>query len=168
MSGETNGPAVPITLRVNGKQYGLHVEPRYLLADVLRDQLSLTGLHLGCEQGVCGACTVLIDGEPAVSCLMLAVEASGCDIKTVEHFSGADATLGVLEKSFMSAGAFQCGFCTPGFLVMGHHILDQGLARDRESVRACLSGNICRCTGYEPIIDAIMAAAAASETDGAA
>jgi carbon-monoxide dehydrogenase small subunit len=103
---------------------------------------------------------VLIDGEPAVSCLTLAVEAKGSDIQTVEHLCGSGGELIGLEKSFLKHGAFQCGFCTPGFLVMGHHILEQGLGPDREAIRECLSGNVCRCTGYEPIIDAIIGAAA--------
>jgi aerobic carbon-monoxide dehydrogenase small subunit len=151
---------VAVSFRVNGVDRNVSVDLRYLLADVLRDELFLTGLHLGCEQGVCGACMVLIDGEPAVSCLILAVEAKGADIRTVEHFSARGSELGALEKSFLKHGAFQCGFCTPGFLVMGHHILQQGLGRDRETIRECLSGNVCRCTGYEPIIDAIFAAGA--------
>ncbi len=150
--------SVVVNFRVNGIERELSVDPRYALADVLRDELALTGLHLGCEQGVCGACTVLIDGEPALSCLTLAVQAQGCDIQTVEHFSQPASELGRVEKSFMQHGAFQCGFCTPGFIVMAHHILDQGLGHDREKVREHLSGNICRCTGYEPIIDAIVAA----------
>lgn len=160
MAKDSRTRLVPVTFRVNDREWNLSVDPRYSLADVLRDELSLTGLHLGCEQGVCGACTVLIDGEPALSCLTLAVQAEGCDITTVEYLSRTESGLGRLEKSFMVHGAFQCGFCTPGFLVMGHHILDKGLAEDRETVRECLSGNICRCTGYEPIIDAIVATAA--------
>ncbi|MCC7346533.1 MAG: (2Fe-2S)-binding protein [Variibacter sp.] len=148
---------VTVSFRVNGVERRLSVDPRYALADVLRDELALTGLHLGCEQGVCGACTVLIDGEPAVSCLTLAVQAEGSDVRTIEHLSESAAGLGALEQSFLRHGAFQCGFCTPGFLVIGHYILDNGLAKDRETVRALLAGNICRCTGYEPIVDAILA-----------
>jgi aerobic carbon-monoxide dehydrogenase small subunit len=163
MVGNNQSPSVVVNFRVNGIDRELSVDPRYALADVLRDELALTGLHLGCEQGVCGACTVLIDGEPAVSCLTLAVQAQGCDIQTVEHFSQSTSELGQLEKSFLKHGAFQCGFCTPGFLVMAHHILDNGLGNDREKVRECLSGNICRCTGYEPIIDAIVAASSGED-----
>jgi len=148
---------VTVSFRVNGVERRLTVDPRYALADVLRDELALTGLHLGCEQGVCGACTVLIDGEPAVSCLTLAVQAEGSDVRTIEYLSESEGGLGALEKSFLRHGAFQCGFCTPGFLVIGHYILDNGLATDRETVRALLAGNICRCTGYEPIVDAILA-----------
>jgi aerobic-type carbon monoxide dehydrogenase small subunit (CoxS/CutS family) len=152
---------VSVEFRVNGELRRIEVPPRYLLSDVLREQLLLTGLHLGCEQGVCGACTVMIDGEPAVSCLTLAVEADGAEIQTAEQLCRTESgDLGRLERSFIEHGAFQCGFCTPGALTMGHYILDNGLATSRESVRACLSGNICRCTGYEPIVDAILAAAA--------
>lgn len=156
---EATRRAVPVTLRVNGVERPVVIEPRRMLSDVLRDNLGLTGLHLGCEQGVCGACTVLIDGEPAVSCLCLAVEAQGRDVQTVEHLVRSPAMQKV-TKAFLEHGAFQCGFCTPGFLMMAHDILNKGLGRDREAVRAHLAGNICRCTGYEPIIDAIMAAAA--------
>lgn len=160
---EKHTQSVVVNFRVNGVDRQVTVDPRYALADVLRDELSLTGLHLGCEQGVCGACTVLIDGEPALSCLTLAVQAEGSDIQTVEHLSGGASELGRLEKSFIKHGAFQCGFCTPGVLVMGHHILDKGLGKDREKVRECLSGNVCRCTGYEPIIDAIVAVGAGED-----
>jgi len=149
---------VPLKLRVNGSERSLLVEPRRALSDVLRDDLGLTGLHLGCEQGVCGACTVLIDGKPAVSCLCLAVEADGCDVQTVEHVVRSPA-MQRITQSFLAHGAFQCGFCTPGFLVMASDILNKGIGRDREAVRDHLNGNICRCTGYEPIIDAIVAAA---------
>lgn len=158
--------SVAVSFRVNGIDRQIVVDPRYALADVLRDELSLTGLHLGCEQGVCGACMVLMDGEPVVSCLTLAVEAEGADIQTVEHLSGGTSGLGRLEKSFIKHGAFQCGFCTSGFLVIGHHIVDKGLGKDRESVRKCLSGNICRCTGYEPIIDAIVAVSGGNDVEG--
>ncbi len=147
---------IAITLEVNGRQHALTVEPRYTLADVLRDELGLTGLHLGCEQGVCGACTVHIDGQAAVSCLVLAVEAQGADIRTVESLAAPGGALSPLQQAFLDHGAFQCGFCTPGFLMVGQQLIDQGLARDRDTVRAGLSGNICRCTGYEPIIDAIL------------
>lgn len=152
-----------VDLVLDGKPVRLSIEPRRTLADVLRDRLGLTGLHLGCEQGVCGACTVLVDGEPVLSCLALAVEVENKNIQTVEHLCGGPATPGALERSFIEHGAFQCGYCTPGMLVMGHYLLEQGLAADRESVRTQLSGNLCRCTGYETIIDAIVATAAREE-----
>lgn len=157
MPSEPQSRAVEVCFRVNGVDHTLSVDPRYALADVLRDELLLTSVHLGCEQGVCGACMVLIDGEPAVSCLTLAVEAQGCDIRTIEGLSKEGGELGRLERSFIEHGAFQCGFCTPGVLVIGHYLVEKGLARDRATVRECLSGNVCRCTGYEPIIDAIVA-----------
>ena len=157
MTNNLQPQSVAVKFRVNGVDRRVSVDPRYALSDVLRDELSLTGLHLGCEQGVCGACTVLIDGEPAVSCLTLAVQADGCDIETVEHLSGPDSELGRLQKSFIKHGAFQCGFCTPGLLMMGQYIIKSGRGKTREAVRELLAGNICRCTGYEPIIDAIVA-----------
>lgn len=160
MSDEFTGrQIVQIRLQVNGRQHELAVDPRHTLADVLRDELGLTGLHLGCEQGVCGACTVQIDGEPAVSCLALAVESQDADIRTVEDLAAGGQALNPLQQAFMEHGAFQCGYCTPGFLMIGRHLIDQDLARDRESVREGLCGNICRCTGYEPIIDAILSVA---------
>ena len=158
MDNSTRSRSVAIHLRVNGVERELTVDPRYALADVLRDELSLTGLHLGCEQGVCGACTVLMDGEPALSCLTLAVEAQGRDIQTVENLTPPGSELGPLGKAFIENCAFQCGFCTPGVLVMAHHILNKGIGHDRDKIREHLSGNICRCTGYEPIVDAIVEA----------
>lgn len=159
MQDTADAKLVSITLSVNNESRTLVIEPRLSLADVLRDELDLTGLHVGCEQGVCGACMVTIDGEPALSCMNLAVHVEGADIRTIEVISGGQENLGKLEQAFIEKGAFQCGYCTPGFLVMGHHILDQGMCKSRGQVRAALSGNICRCTGYEPIIDAIMAVA---------
>ncbi|MDP3137421.1 MAG: (2Fe-2S)-binding protein [Burkholderiaceae bacterium] len=155
---------IPIRLCVNAREHAVNVEPRFTLADVLRDELGLTGLHLGCEQGVCGACTVHIDGQPAVSCLVLAVEAQGTDIRTVESLAPQGQPLSPLQQAFMDHGAFQCGYCTPGFLMVGQHLIDQGLAGDRDAVRAGLSGNVCRCTGYEPIIDAIVSVARKERT----
>lgn len=157
MTDTTSSRAVTVRLNVNGTDHELKVDPRWLLADVLRETLSLTGLHLGCEQGVCGACMVLVDGEPTLSCLTLAVEVDGREIRTVEGLSDPNSDMGPLGKSFIRHCAFQCGFCTPGMLVMAHHVLDKGLGNDREKIREHLSGNICRCTGYEPVIDAIVA-----------
>ncbi|WP_038210981.1 (2Fe-2S)-binding protein [Xenophilus azovorans] len=158
MAETTARRTIPISMLVNGCRHHLAVDPRHTLADLLRDQLGLTGLHLGCEQGVCGACTVHIDGEPVVSCLTLAVEAQDVAIRTVEDLA-QDGALSALQQAFLAHGAFQCGYCTPGFLMVGQHLLDQGLATDRDAVREGLSGNICRCTGYEPIIDAILSVA---------
>ena len=159
MHSNPDAETVPLTLRVNGRDRALEIDPRYTLADVLRDTLRLTGLHLGCEQGVCGACMVEIDGEPALSCMILAVEAQAAEIRTIEAISNRDGMPGRLEQVFIEKGAFQCGFCTPGFLTIGHHILDNGLATSAERVRELLSGNVCRCTGYEPIVEAIMSIA---------
>lgn len=150
---------VPLTLRVNDRDYALDIDPRYTLADVLRDRLRLTGLHLGCEQGVCGACMVNVDGEPALSCMIFAVEAQGAEIRTIEAVSHDAGEPARLERAFIEQGAFQCGFCTPGVLVMAHHIVDRGLATSPERVRELLSGNVCRCTGYESIVQAIMSVA---------
>jgi len=161
---DDNRPRQTIRLMLDRERVELSVEPRHTLADVLRDRVGLTGLHLGCEQGVCGACTVLIEGEPALSCLTLAVEAEDKRIQTVEHLCGKPDAPGGLERCFVEHGAFQCGYCTPGMLVMGHYLLEQGMASDREVVREHLSGNICRCTGYESIIDAIVAASALEES----
>ncbi len=145
-----------VTLRVNGKEHHLSVDPRMSLADVIRDRLRLTGLHIGCEQGACGACLVLIDGEPACSCLALAADVEGSEIETIEQLSHDGPSAGALERSFVQHRALQCGYCTPGFLVMGHYMLRNGLATDRETVAEQLHGNICRCTGYELIVDAIL------------
>lgn len=156
IQGTIHAVVVPVTLRVNGQDHALDVEPRVTLADVLRDRLGLTGLHLGCEQGVCGACMVHLDGEPVLACMTLAVEAQGAEIRTIESVSREDGELGRLERAFIEHGAFQCGFCTPGILMVAHHIVDHGMATSPERVRELLSGNLCRCTGYEPIIQAIM------------
>jgi len=159
MQSTPDAELVPVTLRVNGRDCELEIDPRYTLADVLRDQLRLTGLHLGCEQGVCGACMVNMDGEPALSCMTLAVEAQGAEIRTIEAVSKNAGALGRLERAFIEQGAFQCGYCTPGVLVVAHHIVDHGLATSPERVKDLLSGNVCRCTGYEPIVQAIMSVA---------
>jgi aerobic carbon-monoxide dehydrogenase small subunit len=141
---------VRLRLTVNGAAWEGDVEPRLTLADLLRERLRLTGTRLGCEHGVCGACTVLIGGEAARSCLTLAVQAEGARVTTVE---GLDGTL---ERAFADAGAAQCGFCTSGFLVSAQALLRDGRTRSREELRELLSGNLCRCTGYEPIIEAVL------------
>lgn len=153
-----------IALRVNGESRSIPVSPRWALADVLREQCGHKGLHIGCEQGVCGACTVDIEGEPVLSCLVLAVEADGAEVRTVESFATRAGELSRLQKAFIDHGAFQCGFCTSGFLVMGQHLIDRKLARTKDSIRTHLSGNVCRCTGYEPIIEAIHFVGSKEET----
>ncbi len=144
---------------VNGERVGVDTEPRRTLADALREDLGLTGTHLGCEHGVCGACTVLVDGEPVRACLMFAVQADGCSVLTVEGLAAADGTLHPLQRAFCEHHGLQCGFCTPGMLLSALHLLEREPGAGRERIRDELSGNICRCTGYAGIIDAVQAAA---------
>ncbi|HZP75984.1 MAG TPA: (2Fe-2S)-binding protein [Pseudolabrys sp.] len=147
---------------VNGKSAQADVEPRTTLADCLRRDLKLTGTHIGCEHGVCGACTVLIDGEAVRACLTLAVQADGRAITTVEGLPGADpAALGPLQAAFRKHHALQCGFCTPGILTTAHALLSEEPHADAERIREVLSGNLCRCTGYVTIVEAVLEARAA-------
>jgi aerobic carbon-monoxide dehydrogenase small subunit len=145
---------VKLTLLVNGRPWSGDVPARLTLSDLLRDRLGLTGTHVGCEQGVCGACTVLADGEAVRSCLMLAVQADGMQVTTIEGM-GAPGALSALQAAFLRHRAFQCGFCTPGFLTSATEILGSGRRYSREELRDLLSGNLCRCTGYEPIVEAV-------------
>jgi carbon-monoxide dehydrogenase small subunit len=147
-----------VAFRVNGERCQALVEPRRTLADCLREDLELTGTHLGCEHGVCGACTVLVDGEAVRSCLLLAVQADGAEVTTVEGLAEG-GELSRLQQAFHRCFALQCGFCTPGFLLSAHAFLKQNPAPTREEVRSALSGNLCRCTGYDPIVDAVLIAA---------
>jgi aerobic-type carbon monoxide dehydrogenase small subunit (CoxS/CutS family) len=149
-----------ITLQVNGRKVEADVEPRTNLADFLRTGLKLTGTHVGCEHGVCGACTVIVDGHAARSCLMLAVQADGAEVETVEGLGRVDA-LSPLQQAFSDCHALQCGFCTPGMLMTLESYLREHPAPSRDEIRDVLSGNICRCTGYQGIVDAAMQAAAA-------
>jgi 2-furoyl-CoA dehydrogenase 2Fe-2S iron sulfur subunit len=151
-----------ITLTVNGTEHELVVDARWTLADVLRHELHLTGTHVGCEHGVCGTCTVLVDGAPARSCLMFAVQAEGSDIRTVESLAPA-GELSDLQQAFTDHHGLQCGFCTPGFLMLaeGYLAARTGLDLDRDEIRELVSSNLCRCTGYQTIIDAIAATARA-------
>jgi len=148
----------PVTVTVNGTQYERAVEPRLLLSDFLRHDLGLTGTHVGCEHGVCGACTVLFDGEPVRSCLMFAVQADGHEILTVEELGTMD-NLHPLQEAFREAHAVQCGFCTPGFLMTLVPFLEENPNPTEEEIREALSGNLCRCTGYQHIVDAVKLAA---------
>ncbi|GAA3240493.1 (2Fe-2S)-binding protein [Dactylosporangium siamense] len=150
-----------ITLTVNATDYPLDVEPRRILADVLREDCRLTGTHLGCEHGVCGACTVLVDGEAVRSCLMLAVQCDGRSVRTVEGLAGADGGPHPLQRAFSAEHALQCGFCTPGFLMLAAGALDADpdLAEHPERVDSLVGSNLCRCTGYAPIRRAILRAA---------
>ena len=148
-----------ISLTLNGRRVSADVAPRTHLADFVRDEENLTGTHLGCEHGVCGACTVLVDGEPVRSCLMLAVQAEGAEITTVEGLS-ENGGLHPLQEAFREHHALQCGFCTPGFLLTALHLLrERPDLDDEQEIRTALSGNLCRCTGYSNIVDAVRDAA---------
>jgi aerobic carbon-monoxide dehydrogenase small subunit len=149
-----------VVLTVNGVRCELEVEPRRLLSDALRHDLGLTGTHVGCEHGVCGCCTVLIDGEPARSCLMLAATAEGSRIETVEGLQQADGTLHPLQEAFQTHHGLQCGFCTPGFLMLASTVYQQAPDMTDEQIRTALGGQLCRCTGYVGIVRAVRAAAA--------
>jgi len=148
-----------ISLRVNGKTYQASVEPRQHLGDLLREGLKLTGTHLGCEHGVCGSCTVMVDGLAVRSCLMLAVQADGTEVTTVEGLAASDGTLHPLQTAFWNRHALQCGFCTPGMLTTLAAFLDEQPSANEDEIRDVISGNICRCTGYETIVDAALEAA---------
>lgn len=146
---------VTIRLTVNGKEVTREIEPRLLLADFLRDELGLTGTHLGCEHGVCGACTVLLNGRAVRSCLMFAVQADGQEIKTVESLSSSDGRLHRLQQAFANNHALQCGFCTPGFLMSLLDFLEDHPNPREAEIREAISGNLCRCTGYANIVKAV-------------
>jgi carbon-monoxide dehydrogenase small subunit len=148
-----------ITLSVNGRSHTATVEPRKSLADVIREDYGLTGTHLGCEHGVCGACTVLIDGAPVRSCLLFAVQCEGVEIETVEGLA-ADGELHPLQEAFWAHHGLQCGFCTPGFLMLAKGALAENPELSRDALREVLSSNLCRCTGYQNILAAVEAAAA--------
>jgi carbon-monoxide dehydrogenase small subunit len=146
--------------RLNGEPVSVEVEPRMHLADCLREELGLTGTHLGCEHGACGACTVIVDGAAVRACLMLAVQAEGSSILTVEGVSSEEA-LSPLQTAFRKHHALQCGFCTPGMLMTAHALLTEEPEADADRIRSALSGNLCRCTGYLPIVEAVLEARAA-------
>ena len=150
---------VDVTLNVNGRSYALHMEPRRTLLDAIRDGCGLTGTHMGCEHGVCGACTVLLDGDPVRSCLMFAVQAEGSAVRTVEGLAQGDE-LHPVQRAFMAHHGVQCGFCTPGFLMLATGILEREPDIGDEELLDALSSNLCRCTGYQGIIAAVRAALA--------
>lgn len=150
---------VDISLEVNGSPVNGSVEPRLLLADFLRDDLGLTGTHLGCEHGVCGACTVQFDGDPVRSCLMFAVQASGHSVDTVEGLAPSSQEMHPLQQAFHEFHALQCGFCTPGILMTMEALLRSNPHPTPDAVRTALSGNLCRCTGYQNIVTAVLEAA---------
>jgi aerobic-type carbon monoxide dehydrogenase small subunit (CoxS/CutS family) len=149
-----------VSFRLNGKPVDVDVEPRMHLADCLRESLRLTGTHLGCEHGACGTCTVIVDGAAVRSCLILAVQADGSSVVTVEGLSSDDA-LTRLQTAFRKHHALQCGFCTPGMLTTAHALLTDEPDAGAERIRAVISGNLCRCTGYLPIVEAVLEARAA-------
>lgn len=153
-----NSSSRRIVLNVNGLQYAGNAEPRVNLADFLRSELKLTGTHIGCEHGVCGACTVLVDGVSARSCLMLAVQAEGSEVRTVEGLA-TEGVLSTLQASFHKHHALQCGFCTAGILISATELLASNPEPDEHAVRDVLSGHLCRCTGYQNIVAAVLDAA---------
>ena len=146
-----------VTLNVNGRRHDVEIEDRKTLADTIREDCGLTGTHLGCEHGVCGACTILLDGRPLRSCLMFAVQCDGNEIRTVEGLAEGER-LNPLQESFSKHHALQCGFCTPGFLMLATALIEDGAELDDQELREALSSNLCRCTGYQNIIHAVRAA----------
>ncbi len=154
-----------ITVNVNGTTYQRTIEPRMLLSDFLRHELGLTGTHVGCEHGVCGTCTILLDGESVRSCLMFAVQAQGHEVRTVEDL-GTIENMHPLQAAFQEAHGLQCGFCTPGFLMTLVPFLEQNPSPTDEEIREAISGNLCRCTGYQKIIESVKLAAEKMQTGG--
>ena len=159
---------VDISVSVNGAPYRRAVEPRLLLSDFIRHDLGLTGTHVGCEHGVCGACTVLMDGEAVRSCLVFAVQADGAELTTVEGLTRGEAPMHPLQEAFRDAHGLQCGFCTPGILMSMIPFLRDTPNPDEPQIREALSGNLCRCTGYQNIVDAVALAAQRMGTESAA
>ena len=151
-------PLRKVKVTVNGREYEREVEPRLLLSDFLRHDLGLTGTHVGCEHGVCGACTVLFDGEPMRACLIFAVQTEGHQITTVEALGSVDK-MNMLQQAFQETHALQCGYCTPGFLMVLTPFLEKNPNPSEEEIREAISGNLCRCTGYQNIVDAVKLAA---------
>jgi aerobic carbon-monoxide dehydrogenase small subunit len=158
MSAHHRDIELDIDLRVNGEAVGARVEARKTLVDFLREDLSLTGTHVGCEHGVCGACTVLLDGAVVRGCLLLAVQCDGATVETIEGLSDSGA-IADLQRAFEERNALQCGYCTPGMLISARDLLAAGGVPSRDTIREHLSGNYCRCTGYQAIVDAIEAVA---------
>ncbi|HEV8107725.1 MAG TPA: (2Fe-2S)-binding protein [Burkholderiales bacterium] len=158
--------SIAVEISVNGSKRRSSVEPRTTLVDFLREHLGLTGTHVGCEHGVCGACSILLDGVPVRSCLMYAAQADGCAVTTIEGLSRADGTPGALQDAFCETHALQCGYCTPGMVIAAHALLEETCAPSEAEIRAALSGNLCRCTGYVQIIEAVQLAAARKKEDG--
>jgi carbon-monoxide dehydrogenase small subunit len=149
---QAGGSIIDLTLNINGTDHALTVEARRTLSDVIREDIGLTGTHLGCEHGVCGACTVLIDGQPSRSCLMLAAQTQGGAVTTIEGLAGPDGELHPIQQAMMDAHGFQCAFCSPGFLMSAVALLNDNADPTIAEIREELSGNLCRCTGYESIV----------------
>jgi aerobic carbon-monoxide dehydrogenase small subunit len=147
-----------ITLTINGTQRKAQVEPRQSLADLLREEMRLTATHVGCEHGVCGACTILLNGEPARACITLAITLEGSEVRTLEGLQD-DALMRILKEAFHEKHGLQCGFCTPGMLISSHDLLRRNPVLEEEQIRIAMSGNLCRCTGYQGIVRSIKAAA---------
>ena len=158
--------SLKIKVTVNGQEYRRQVEPRLLLSDFLRQDLGLTGTHVGCEHGVCGACTVLLDGQAIRSCLLFAVQADGASVTTVEGLQSTPSDLHPLQQAFQQAHALQCGFCTPGFLMALLPFLEENPSPSEGQIRRALSGNLCRCTGYQNIVKAVLLAASNKNRQG--
>jgi carbon-monoxide dehydrogenase small subunit len=150
-----NRPTTTATITVNGEIRTHVIEPRKTLADFLREECSLTGTHLGCEHGVCGACSVIVNGQAVRSCLMFAVQADGAQVTTIEGLSPADGSLSNVQQAFREAHGLQCGFCTPGFVVSVTAFLAENPTPTDDEIRDALSGNLCRCTGYQGIVEAV-------------
>lgn len=148
-----------VSIEINGKACVAEVPARLTLVDFLRDEARLTGTHVGCEHGICGACSVLLDGEPVRSCLLFAWQAEGRRVTTVEGLANADGTLSVLQDSFCETHALQCGYCTPGMIVAAHSLLAENPDPSEAEVREAIGGNLCRCTGYQQIVEAVLLAA---------
>jgi carbon-monoxide dehydrogenase small subunit len=158
---------VQIRVTVNETEHAALVEPRRLLSDFLRDDLGLTGTHVGCEHGVCGACTVLLDGETVRSCLTFAIQANGRAVTTVEALASPDGTLHPIQAAFWEEHGLQCGFCTPGFLMTTYELLQTNVSPTVDEIRDAISGNLCRCTGYQNIVKAVQSAASKLSTQTA-
>jgi len=159
------GQKIPISLKVNGTPYDLTVEPRRTLLELLREDLGFTGAKEGCGFGQCGTCTVLLDGKPIKSCITFSFQANGKEVVTIEGIERPDGTLHPLQEAFVEHGAIQCGFCTPGMVLSAKALLDENPRPDELEVREAIVGNLCRCTGYQKIVEAILCAARQGEDD---
>ena len=157
---------IDLTLRINGRDHAIRVEPRKTLVDAIREDCGQTGTHIGCEHGVCGSCTVILDGAPVRSCLMFAAQADGCSVTTIEGLTASDGVLHPIQQAFWQRHGLQCGFCTPGMIMTLLAFLTAARDADEHAIRDAISGNICRCTGYQTIVEAALDAAAAMRERG--